>query len=108
VDILSILKAMANEKRLEILFSLSSGEKSFDALKKKTSLQKTALSNHLNKLIDNLLIEKHMHGIYRITQDGKLFLKFIDKAYNQSDFLRKKQPMGQFSRMFVKSFFESA
>ena len=98
---------MANEKRLEILLSLLSGEKSFDALKKKTELQKTALANHLNKLIDNLLVEKHVHGIYRITSDGTLFLEFIEKAYNQSDFLRKKQPRGQFSRMFVKSFFGS-
>jgi len=99
---------MANEKRLEILLSLLSGEKSFDFLKKRTGLQKTALANHLNKLIDTLLVEKPIHGIYRITQDGKLFLEFIDKAYNQSDFLRKKQPRGQFSRMFVKSFFGTA
>ena len=106
-DILSIIKAIGNEKRLKILNFLLMGEKSFDALKKKTLLQKTALANHLNKLIESALIEKPIHGMYQITSDGKLFLTGIEKAYKQSDFLRKKQFSGQFSKVFVKSFFRS-
>ena len=107
-DILSIIKAIANEKRLEVLNFLVMGEQSFDALKKKTRLQKTALANHLNKLIESALIEKPIHGIYKITSDGQLFLTVIEKAYKQSNFLRKKQLSGQFSKVFVKSFFGSA
>jgi DNA-binding HxlR family transcriptional regulator len=51
-DILNTVKAIGNEKRLQILITLLSGPKSFDALKKATQLKKTALSNHLSILMN--------------------------------------------------------
>ncbi|MFX0170339.1 MAG: winged helix-turn-helix domain-containing protein [Candidatus Hodarchaeota archaeon] len=73
-DILVILKAISNEKRFAILITLLTGDKTFNNLKKETRLKKTALSNHLTKLINAELILKPDHNRYRLTSDGKLFI----------------------------------
>ena len=108
-DILSIIKTIGNDKRLKILISLMTGEKSFDILKQETDLQKTALSNHLTTLINNSLIEKPDYGKYKITLDGKLFIRALEAVYTKSDIWKKKQTESiqkrQFSDKFVESFF---
>ena len=108
-DILKIMKSMGNDNRLKILSVLLTGEKSFEHLKSETALQKTALSNHLTKLINNGLVEKPEHGKYKITSDGNLFVKAVDSAFYKSDIWKKKQTekleRRQFSEMFVESFF---
>ena len=108
-EVLTILKAIGNDKRLKILLSLLTGEKSFDTLKKETDLQKTALSNHLTALINTFLIEKPDYGKYKITADGKLFIRALETAYAKSEMWKKKQTetaqKGQFSDRFVESFF---
>ena len=85
------------------------GEKSFDILKQETDLQKTALSNHLTTLINNSLIEKPDYGKYKITLDGKLFIRALEAVYTKSDIWKKKQTESiqkrQFSDKFVESFF---
>ncbi len=108
-DILSIIKTIGNDKRLKILISLMTGEKVFDILKQETDLQKTALSNHLTTLINNSLIEKPDYGKYKITSDGKLFIRALEAAYTKSDIWKTKQTeliqKRQFSDKFVESFF---
>jgi len=108
-DILKIIKSMGNENRLKILSVLLIGEKTFEQLKNETSLQKTALSNHLTKLINNGLIEKPEHGKYKITTDGNLFLRAVDSAFYKSNIWKQKQTekleRRQFSEMFIESFF---
>ncbi|MCW4023697.1 MAG: winged helix-turn-helix domain-containing protein [Candidatus Bathyarchaeota archaeon] len=91
VDILNIAKAIGNEKRLQILITLQTGPKSFDALKHETQLKKTALSNHLAILIEQELIKKPEHGKYQLTEDGKIFLQAIQTAYNKSGRWKKSQ-----------------
>ena len=108
-DILTIVKAIGNNKRLSILISLLTGEKTFDTLKREISLQKTALSNHLTILINTNLIEKPEHGKYRISPDGELFIRTIETAYKNSIVWEKKGiellQRGEFSETFVYSFF---
>lgn len=108
-DILDIVKAIGNEKRLQILTTLLTGPKSFDTLKKETSLKKTALSNHLSILLQQELIKKPEHGKYQPTDDGKLFIQTIESAYTKSDRWKRRQiekmQMGQFSNPFIEALF---
>lgn len=108
-DILTILKAISNNKRLTILITLISGEKSFNDLKEDTELQKTALSNHLKKLINATLILRADYNRYQLTSDGELFLRAIETAFNKSEIREKIQIKGlqrrQFSKTFIESFF---
>ena len=83
-EIASILKAIGNQKRFKILLRLLEGAQSFGYLLKETNLQRTALSNHLTKLIKLNLIETVDFGIYHITGDGLEFMKAFDKAYYES------------------------
>ncbi|MHA2246828.1 MAG: ArsR/SmtB family transcription factor [Candidatus Hodarchaeales archaeon] len=108
-DILTIIKAISNNKRLTILITLLTGEKTFNDLKQETELKKTALSNHLSRLISIELIMKPDHNKYRLTSDGELFIRMLDMAYNKSNIKEKKHIEGlqkrQFSDTFVKFFF---
>ncbi|MFW9904590.1 MAG: winged helix-turn-helix domain-containing protein [Candidatus Thorarchaeota archaeon] len=108
-DILVILKAISNEKRFIILIALLSGEKTFNDLKIETKLKKTALSNHLLKLINAKLILKPDHNKYCLTSDGELFIRALEAAYDQSDKKEKKDTeelqKRQFSDTFIESFF---
>lgn len=109
-DLLSILKAMGNVKRLKVLTTLLSGEKSFQTLMSETKLQKTALSNHLSLLFKKNLVTKPDYGKYKITQDGSEFLNMIQKVYLQSDTFKKKRldeiQRRKMSKSFLESFFE--
>jgi DNA-binding HxlR family transcriptional regulator len=108
-DILTILRAISNNRRLIILIALLSGEKAFNDLKNETGLKKTALSNHLSKLINAVLILKPDHNKYRLTSDGELFLRALEVAYSKSEIKEKKEIEGlqkrQFSDTFIESFF---
>lgn len=83
-DIAAILKALGNEKRLQILIFLLIEPHSFGKLINKVELKKTALSNHLTHLSNARLIEKVDYGVYSITEDGIEFIKAIDNAYKKS------------------------
>ena len=112
-DILAILKAIGNQKRLKILITLLSDDyepQSFHNLMDETQLQKTALSNHLTILINNKLIEKPEHGKYKITSDCVKVIKSIEAAYYQSYGRKIKQlevlQRRKLSDTFLESFFE--
>ena len=53
----TLLKAVANEKRLKILCVLSNGEKSVGALEELVSLSQSALSQHLARLRRDEIVE---------------------------------------------------
>ena len=103
-DIISIVKAMSNEKRFTILINLLTGEKTFNDLKEETGLKKTALSNHLIQLIDVSLIAKPDHNKYIITNDGELFIRALEVAYKKSNKREKKQTEELQQRKFSESF----
>ncbi len=108
-EILMLLKAISNSKRLTILISLLTGQKSFADLKEYTKLQKTALSNHLTRLINSSLIFRPDYNKYQLTSDGELFLRALEATFKKSEIREKIQTEGlqrrQFSETFIKSFF---
>jgi ArsR family transcriptional regulator, virulence genes transcriptional regulator len=53
----SLLKAMANEKRLAILYALCKGEKNVGELEKLVNLSQSALSQHLARLRRDGIVE---------------------------------------------------
>jgi DNA-binding transcriptional ArsR family regulator len=108
-SIVSILKAMANEIRFQILVSLLDGPKSFQFLLEQTGLQKTALSNHLTQLVAANLVEKPDYGRYGLKADGRDFLQgiyntWVNSLTAQEKRLKKAQGHA-LSDDFVNSFF---
>jgi DNA-binding HxlR family transcriptional regulator len=105
----SILGVLSHEKRLQILLSLLTGDKSFRELKKETKLKKTALANHLNRLISVQLISKPAYNTYRLHLDGERYLRIFENAYQQSSYKikidKEKIETRQFSEGFVTTFF---
>ncbi|MFX0072514.1 MAG: ArsR/SmtB family transcription factor [Candidatus Hermodarchaeota archaeon] len=83
-DISKILKCLGNEKRFQILISLLKGPLSYGNIVKTLELKKTAVSNHLTKLLEVKLIERDNYGIYKISGDGLEFLKAINRAFYES------------------------
>jgi DNA-binding HxlR family transcriptional regulator len=104
-----ILSALSHEKRLQIMLDLLTGDKSFRELKKGTNLEKTALANHLNRLLSVQIITKPAYNTYRLNSDGERYLRIIELAYQQSSHKIKKDKerieMRQFSKSFVTNFF---
>ena len=83
-SITNILKALGNEKRIQILISLLKGPQSYRALVNDIQLKKTAVSNHISHLMEVNLIRREGNGVYEITGDGMQFIKAIEEAYRKS------------------------
>ena len=83
-EITDILKALGNEKRIQILISLLKGPQSYSTIVQVLDLKKTAVSNHLTQLRDVKLIRREGNGVYEITSDGLQFIKAIENAYQKS------------------------
>lgn len=103
-EIVLILKSLGNNFRLQILLQLLTGAKSFGTIVKSTKREKTAISNHLNHLIEANLIEKGDYGIYRISGDGIEFMKAIDIAFHKSPTRQLKKFQELQSRKISNSF----
>lgn len=82
--IVTILKAIGNPNRFKILIYLLDGPSSFQMLLDETDLKKSALANHLSRLMNTGLIEKIQHGTYCLTEDGEKYLKNIGNAFKTS------------------------
>jgi DNA-binding HxlR family transcriptional regulator len=109
IELNSVLGALSHQKRLQILLSLLPGDKSFRDLKNEIKLEKTALANHLNRLIAVQIISKPAYNTYHLSSDGERYLRLIESAYQQSSYKIKKDKekveTRQFSRDFIDSFF---
>jgi DNA-binding transcriptional ArsR family regulator len=75
------LKSAAHPARLRILTSLLQGDREFSRLVRATGLSRTALSNHIDQLIEAGLVERRERGEYRLTADGKRLLDAAASAY---------------------------
>lgn len=83
---LSILfRALAHEKRLEILSYLSVQPLELSILKELTNISKTALSNHLKMLIENNLVLRRTHGFYEVSSDGMNFFNAMLGVFQTSE-----------------------
>ena len=68
-----LCQALANDKRIEIIFHLSGGKKSATQLRELTGLSKSSLSQHMSILVDRGLARSLPHGKfveYEIGSDG--------------------------------------
>jgi ArsR family transcriptional regulator len=57
-----LCQALANEKRMEIIYHLSDGPKSATDLRMRTGLSKSSLSQHMSILVDRGLARSNPHG----------------------------------------------
>jgi predicted transcriptional regulator len=105
-ETLKIAKALANESRFKILTQLYVEPLTFKNLKEVTGLEKSALANNLNKLLDVGLIEKSQHGVYAITEDGKRLLEALDEFIKGSNERKRKMQIAQAQRQMMKPFLE--
>jgi len=83
-EIADIIKVISHEKRLQILTLVLNEAQDFSSLLIDTELQKTALSNHLVKMINVRLIQKVERGKYLITDDGRELLELVSSFYQKA------------------------
>jgi DNA-binding HxlR family transcriptional regulator len=105
-ETLKIAKALANESRFKVLTQLYAEPISFKNLKEATGLEKSALANNLNKLLDVGLVEKSQHGIYAITEDGKKLLEALDAFIKGSNERKRKFKIANAQRQMMQPFLE--
>jgi len=97
-------KVISAPKRLDILVGLIDDAKAFQQIKVITGLEKSALSNHLKKLIDHGLVEKKHHGIYSITYQGYQLLVKLDELIDETvEYLRNETEL-EIRKKFTDSF----
>ena len=105
-ETLKIVKALANENRFKILTQLYVEPITFQKLKEVTELEKSALANNLNKLLNVGLVEKSQHGIYAITEDGKKLLEALEAFIKSSNEQKRKLQIAQAQQQMMKPFLE--
>jgi predicted transcriptional regulator len=105
-ETLTIAKALANESRFKILTYLYVEPLTFKTLKEVTELEKSALANNLNKLLDVGLVGKSQHGIYAITEDGKKLLEALENFIKGSNERKRKFQIAQTQHQMMKPFLE--
>ena len=105
-ETLQIAKALANENRFKVLIQLYAEPTTFKNLKEVTELEKSALANNLNKLLDVGLVEKSQHGIYAITEDGKKLLEALETFIKESNEQKRKVKVANAQRQMMKPFLE--
>jgi predicted transcriptional regulator len=69
--------SLASESRLDILNALSSNEFKMNELARKINITPTEASRQIQRLIDELIIQKQPDGVYTLTNYGKLVLHFF-------------------------------
>ena len=92
-DLQSIIKGLDHPNRQEILNVLRENTRlSFSEIEKKTNINSSLLANHLNNLIENLLVErfydhyseKNAYSYYELSIIGKRIITALEAAfYNQ-------------------------
>ena len=105
-ETLKIAKALANESRFKVLIQLYAEPTTFKNLKEITELEKSALANNLNKLLDVGLVEKSQHGIYTITEDGKKLLEALEEFIKGSNERNRKLRIANAQRQMMKPFLQ--
>lgn len=90
-EITKILSALANKKRMQVLTTLLEGTKTFSNLQDTTELGKTALSHHLNILVDSGIIQQVSRGNYELSDDGYNTLSAMGDVYVASIWKREKE-----------------
>jgi DNA-binding transcriptional ArsR family regulator len=98
-----LVKAAAHSNRLQLMALLADGPKEFSYLIEKVGLSKTALSNHIERVLELGLVERVGRGEYALTDDGKELLGAIATFYEGSK-VREVQAGKKVSEQFAKAY----
>lgn len=90
---------------MQVLTLLLSGKHEFSELIKETELSKTALANHLNRLVKQGLVQRVSRGEYLLTVDGEELLNAAAKLYRDSA-KREDERRRRLLRLYTKGVFE--
>lgn len=116
-DIVLVLAALANKRRLHMLISTLGSPRTFHELQEVTELGKTALAHHLGILVKAGVLKHIGKGRYELSADGAKLLNAVASAYANSrrrqelevvkraDYIRKahtKQKEGKMKELEVK------
>jgi len=102
-EIADYVLALSHPKRIMVLRLLMKKSMDFSDLLEKTSIRKTALSNHLTQLIEKRLIHRVSHGHYALTEDGNHVLSAIQELYKDSTLRREEEKKRIFERYSYRS-----
>lgn len=80
--IVEVLSSFANERRLQLLTMMMDGPRGFDELQNASGLSKTALANHLKRLLRTGVVRRLERGVYALSEDGLNLLSAIGSAYS--------------------------
>lgn len=80
--IAEVLSSFANERRLQLLAMMMDGPRGFDELQNASGLSKTALANHLKRLLRTGVVRRVERGTYALSEDGLNILTAIGSAYS--------------------------
>lgn len=83
-EVSELVKAAAHSNRLQVMALLADGPKEFSYLLEKVGLSKTALANHIERVLGLGLVERVERGEYRLTEDGIELLGAIATFYEGS------------------------
>ncbi|MFW9991001.1 MAG: winged helix-turn-helix domain-containing protein [Candidatus Odinarchaeota archaeon] len=104
-QISDFIKTIGHSKRYLLLVLLMIEPKTFRFLKKEVNIEKTALFNHLTKLMKALLVEKIDHGTYCLTEDARDLLRVTYDVYHKSkvrEYQIKRALQTQYSRSYQR------
>ncbi|WP_269848461.1 ArsR/SmtB family transcription factor [Methanosarcina horonobensis] len=99
------MKTIAHINRFRILILLLKGPLTFQMLLEQMDIKKSALANDLAELKDSNLVDKIQHGTYEISENGKNYVKSIEKTYRESMDIEKKVWESKQRERLSKSFF---
>ncbi|MHA2247873.1 MAG: GyrI-like domain-containing protein [Candidatus Hodarchaeales archaeon] len=100
-EIITLLKTIDHPQRMRILASMIDKPMTFKNLIEETSLQKSALGNHLNILSNNNLIHKIDRGLYRLTDDGEAIFQHIAQGFLEIK-VREQERLERIRRLIGK------
>jgi DNA-binding transcriptional ArsR family regulator len=99
--IAEVLGSFANEKRLQLLVMMMDGPREFDQLQNASGLSKTAVANHLKRLLRTGVVQKLERGTYVLSEDGLNILSAIGSAYSVTQ-RRRQQEAARTARLYSR------
>jgi DNA gyrase inhibitor GyrI/DNA-binding HxlR family transcriptional regulator len=103
MELAEYILAVSHPKRIMVLSLLRKESMDFADLLRKTSIRKTALSNHLTQLIEKRLIHRVSHGHYALTEDGNHILRAILELYKDSTLSKEEEKKRILERYSARS-----
>ncbi len=99
--IAEVLGGFANERRLQLLAMMMEGPMEFDELQNASGLSKTAVANHLKRLLRTGVVRRLERGTYVLSEDGLNILSAIGSAYSVTQ-RRRQHEAAKTARLYSR------